>query len=228
MTNVPLNNDWTHISVLIDRSGSMESLNTTTISAELTNFIKSQTGGKVTVTAARFDHEYEKFLNNLPASQVNINPDDIKPRGMTALTESLCRLIDDTGKELSELLDERPGKIFVVVLTDGEENSSTGKYSGSEGKKLLKEKITHQKQVYNWVFFFMGTNFDAVTTGQELGIDGRTCINFGADSVRCTQVLRNMSQQVNMTRQLKVEDMKNHQVLYNSAGFTQAQRDNCS
>ena len=32
----PLNNDWTHIGVLIDHSGSMETLNPKSISLELT------------------------------------------------------------------------------------------------------------------------------------------------------------------------------------------------
>lgn len=225
---VTLNNDWTYIGVLIDRSGSMSTLNPATISVELTQFIRSQTDGKVTVSAARFDDKYESFLQNVPASDVNITESDIEPRGMTALTESFCRLIDDVGTELSAMTDERPGKVIIVVLTDGEENSSQGKYAGPAGKKLLKEKITHQKEVYNWVFFFMGTNFDAVTTGNDFGIDPRTCINFGSNEDKCAQVLRTVSQQVSQVRRLTEDDMHQMETLYTSAAFNQNQRDDCS
>ena len=223
-----LNNDHTHIGVLVDRSGSMVSLNPATISVELTQFIKSQTGGKVTVSAARFDDTYESFLHNVNASDVNITEKDIEPRGMTALTESFCRFIDEIGEELSKMTSERPGKVIIVVLTDGEENSSRGIYSGSKGKKLLHDKITHQKDVYNWVFFFMGTNFDAVTTGTTLGIDPRTCINFGSNAEMCSKALKNVSQQVSQVRRLEKEDMQKKEKVYSSAGFSQLQRDDCS
>ncbi len=225
--NVNLNNDWTHIGVLVDRSGSMASLNPSQISVELTNFIKSQTGGKVTVTAARFDNQYEMFLNAIPADQVNITADDIAPRGMTALTESFCRFIDDIGKELSELQNERPGKVIIVVLTDGEENASSGQYAGNSGKDILKDKITHQKDVYNWVFFFMGANFDAITVGKNIGIDQQTCINFGANPDKCSEVIRVASQQVSAVRSLDVNAMKSKHLRGMASAFSNEQRQNC-
>jgi len=67
------------------------------------------------------------------------------------------------------MTDVRPGKVLIVVLTDGEENASQGIYSGENGRKLLFEKINHQKEIYNWVFFFMGTNIDAINTGKNIG-----------------------------------------------------------
>jgi hypothetical protein len=72
--NVQLNNDWTHIAMLIDRSGSMGSLNPQNTSKQLTDFIRDQTGGKVTVTAARFDNEYEVFIKNKSAIEESKAP----------------------------------------------------------------------------------------------------------------------------------------------------------
>ena len=115
------------------------------ISKELTQFIKDQTGGKVTVTAARFDNEYEVFIKNAFAKDVSITEKDIEPRGMTAFYQSMCRLIDDIGIELASMTDVRPSRVVIVVLTDGEENASNGIYAGEPGRQLLFDKINHQK-----------------------------------------------------------------------------------
>jgi hypothetical protein len=225
---VILDNDWTHIGVLIDRSGSMQTLNPEIISKELTKFIKDQTGGKVTVTAARFDDKYEVFIENKFSSEVEFTAKDIEPRNTTALYESLCRMIDDLGKELSNMTTTRPGKIIIVVLTDGEENASSGIYAGESGRKLLFDKITHQKEVYNWLFFFMGTNIDAIATGKKIGITPETCINFDNNAVFCGQALRTASIQVNVVRGLSQDIMRDRSKLQQYSAFTQEQRGNCS
>jgi hypothetical protein len=234
MSITTLNNNWTHIGVLIDRSGSMQTLNPTNTSQELTKFIQDQgtnsntdNNQKVTVTIARFDDEYEVIVKNGLAKDTNITAADIQPRNMTALYESFSRLIDEIGDELSEMSGERPGKIIIVVLTDGEENASKGIYQGEAGRKLLMEKITHQKEKYNWVFFFMGTNIDALATGKNIGIDIKTCINFGATQQQCSEVLRTTSTQVNAIRNLSQDIMMNKEKLMDYAGYSQLQRDTC-
>jgi hypothetical protein len=225
---VILDNDWTHIGVLIDRSGSMQTLNPQIISKELTKFIKDQTGGKVTVTAARFDDKYEVFIENKVASEVEFTAKDIEPRNTTALYESLCRIIDDVGKELSMMTTTRPGKVIIVVLTDGVENASSGIYSGESGRKLLFDKITLQKEMYNWLFFFMGTNIDAIATGKNIGIAPETCINFDNNPAYCGKALRTASTQVTAVRGLSQDIMQDRSKLNQYSAFTQEQRGDCS
>ncbi len=225
---VILDNDWTHIGVLIDRSGSMQTLKPEIISKELTTFIKDQTGGKVTVTAARFDDKYEVFIQNKVANEVEFTAKDIEPRNTTALYESLCRIIDDLGTELSNMTTTRPGKVIIVVLTDGEENASSGKYAGESGRKLLFDKISHQKEVYNWLFFFMGTNIDAIATGKKIGIAPETCINFDNNPAYCGQALRSASTQVSVVRGLSQDIMRDRSKLNQYSGFSQQQRADCS
>ena len=222
-----LNDDWTHIGVLIDHSGSMETLNPKSISVELTQFIKNQKGGKVTVTAARFDDTYEILYKSQEAKNVTITEKDIAPNGMTALNESFCKFIDDIGMDLGEMTTDRPGKVIIVVLTDGLENASKGKYNGNSGKAILKEKISHQKEVYNWIFFFMGTNFDAITVGKDFGIEGEACINFGANPEMCSRVLRTTSDKVEQLRGLSSEQMKSRHSVMQTVGYTSQERDNC-
>ena len=225
---VYLDNDWTYIGVLVDRSGSMINLNPEVVSKELTQFIKDQEGGKVTVTAARFDNEYEDFIKNALAQNVTITHDDIKPRNMTAFYQSFCRFIDDIGKELSDMTDVRPGKVVIVVLTDGDENNSQGIYLGENGRKLLFEKINHQKEVYSWVFFFMGTNIDAINTGKNIGIDQETCINFANTQESCSTVIKTASAQVSKLRTTSASLFSNKENLKKHISFTTDQRASCS
>ncbi len=227
MTDIPLDNDWTYIGVLIDRSGSMETLNPSVISKELTEFIKSQTGGRVTVTAARFDDEYEVFIKNELAENVNFTKEDIIPRRNTALYQSFCKLIDDIGEELGNMTISRPGKVVIVVLTDGEENASKGIYSGHNGRELLFNKITHQKEVYNWLFFFLGTNIDALKVGANIGIGGTTCINFSNTQNNCSAAIRTTSVQVQKFRNLSSEVVQNREELEKHISFTNEQRTTC-
>ena len=226
--SVHLDDDWTYIGVLVDRSGSMINLNPESVSKELTQFIKDQTGGKVTVTAARFDNEYEVFIKNELAENVSITANDIMPRNMTAFYQSFCRLIDDIGKELSDMTDVRPGKVVIVVLTDGEENNSQGIYSGENGRKLLFEKINHQKEVYNWVFFFMGTNIDAINTGKNIGIDQETCITFANTQENCSTVIKTASAQVSKLRTTSTTLFNNKENLKKHISFTTEQRNSSS
>ena len=227
MSQVNLDDDWTYIGVLVDRSGSMQSLNPEIISKELTQFIKDQTGGKVTVTAARFDDKYDVFIKNALAKDVSITATDIEPRNMTAFYQSLCRLIDDIGKELSDMTDVRPGRVVIVVLTDGEENASQGIYSGENGRQLLFNKINHQKDVYNWVFFFMGTNIDAINVGSRIGIDQETCINFANTQENCATVIQSASAQVSKLRQGSTAMFHDKDKLKNYVAFSSQQRTSC-
>jgi hypothetical protein len=225
---VNLDDDWTYIGVLVDRSGSMQALNPSVISKELTQFIKDQTGGKVTVTAARFDDKYEVFIKNELAQNVSITENDIEPRNMTAFYQSFCRLIDDVGNELSDMTDVRPGKVVIVVLTDGEENASQGIYSGENGRQLLFNRINHQKDIYNWVFFFMGTNIDAIKTGTNIGIDQETCINFANTQDNCTKVIKTASAQVSKLRQGSSAIFKDKSNLKKLVAFSDEQRTSCN
>jgi hypothetical protein len=225
--NIPLNDNWTYVAMLIDRSGSMSSLNPKNTSKQLTDFIHDQTGGKVTVTAARFDDVYEIFITNANANDIVITEKDIEPRNTTALYESFCKLIDKVGNDISQMTTERPGKVVFVVLTDGEENSSAGEYSGDSGRKILMNKITHQKEVYNWVFFFMGTNIDAIATGANIGIGADTCIDFGANAEKCTQVIKNTSEKVKVLRNLSRGQMSNQNEMLSHIQFTQQDRSTC-
>src|ERR1700712_1893887 len=114
-----MRSDYTHVSVLLDRSGSMQSIQSD-VEGGFNSFIEAQkkVPGKLTVTLSQFDDVYElvyanKDINEVP--QLNL-----QPRNSTALTDSLAKVIYDTGGALSALPEaDRPGKVLILIITDG-------------------------------------------------------------------------------------------------------------
>jgi hypothetical protein len=155
----------TLIAVLLDRSGSMESVKSDT-EGGFNAFIDTQRAepGDARVTLAQFDTQYEVVYTNWPIGDVPRL--DLQPRGGTALYDALGRLITDVGAELAALPEgERPGTVVVVVLTDGHENSSHEWTHDAVGAA-----IRRQEDEYAWNFLFLGANMDAVQIGTALGI----------------------------------------------------------
>lgn len=203
-SDVEVDPNWTYVGVLIDTSGSMIALNPENTSKQLTSLIKEQSDTKVTVTAARFSNNYKVFIENEKPEDIKITAEDIKPDGTTALYESFCRIIDDVTKTIQNFQVKRPGKVVIIVLTDGEENSSDGIYSGENGQKLLTSKINAKKEE-KWIFYFLGTNIDAIKMGNGFGISRDTCINYGSSQVGCTNVMKATSQALSRARRSEPE-----------------------
>ena len=154
----------TLIAVLLDRSGSMESIKSDT-EGGFNALIAEQRAqpGKATVTLAQFDTVYEVVYADRPIGDVP--PLQIQPRGMTALYDGVGRLITDVGAELAALPDpERPGHVIVVVMTDGHENASV-----EWTHEAVSAAIRRQESEYSWYFVFLGANMDAVAVGARMG-----------------------------------------------------------
>lgn len=162
-----MNNNLTHISYILDRSGSMMDVREHTISA-LKEFISTQkeVEGKCTFTLCQFDDEILIPFSFVDLNSFDENLFEYLPRGMTSLYDAIGRTIVDTGAHLANLSeDQRPSKVLIIIQTDGFENSSR-EYTVEQ----IKEMISHQQEVYNWQFMFLGANQDAVFTANNLNI----------------------------------------------------------
>ena len=160
---------YTHISFVIDRSGSMQSVKSDTIGG-FNKFLAEQkeVDCECTFTYCQFDDEYEVVHDFVNVKDVpELTDATFQPRGWTAMYDAIGRQIVETGNKLGALSeDQRPDKIIFVVLTDGAENRSR-EYNGSK----VKEMITHQTEKYGWAFMFLGANINAEAVGSSLGID---------------------------------------------------------
>lgn len=164
-----MNNNLTEIVFILDRSGSMEHLTTETIGGfnSLIERQKADKEGEALITTVLFDDQYEILHNHLPLKKVHrLTKKDYYARGCTALLDAIGKTIDSIGERLSATPeDKRPGKVLFIITTDGYENASQ-----TYTKSKIKEMITHQQDVYNWQFTFLGANIDAVGEADSLGI----------------------------------------------------------
>lgn len=170
----------TLIAFLVDRSGSMQVIREDT-EGGLSSFLEDQRQNTVgdsrtEVWLSQFDNEYESVysgldINDLPAYT-------LRPRGSTALVDSMHRLIVELGESLRARPEaERPGRVIVVTLTDGAENSSHEVTAGQ-----LRDLIRQQEDVYSWDFVFLGANIDAVSVGALYGIDAARAMSYSAST----------------------------------------------
>src|SRR5512133_906965 len=98
-----MNSDYTHIVVVLDRSGSMSGCRGITIEGFNTFLHKQQeVSGKGTITLVQFDNQYEVNYDFLPLQNAPLlNEESYVPCGMTALLDAIGRTIDSTGRRLA-------------------------------------------------------------------------------------------------------------------------------
>ena len=172
------NSNYTHLLVIVDRSGSM---GWGGVAEEMTNalnlYFKEQAKleGECRVDYVQFDTEYEKVYEDRP---VHFAEAKIEPRGGTALVDAIGRGTVELGRKLRAMPEsKRPGQVQVVVVTDGAENSSH-EYTADKVREMVKE----QTDKYNWDYVFLGANIDAVATGQMYGFKGANSMTFDTDN----------------------------------------------
>ena len=154
--------DYTHLTLVVDRSGSMEAMKEEA-QGGINTLLTEQFAlpGKLTVTLVEFDDHIDTVAR-LAKKTIDYS---LVPRGMTALLDAVGSEIVKTGADLDKMKeDARPEKVLFVIVTDGEENQSK-EYTFEK----VKELIAHQKDAYNWSFQFLGAG-EAAWQGQSLGM----------------------------------------------------------
>ncbi|MDZ7757220.1 vWA domain-containing protein [Rhodohalobacter sp.] len=129
---------------IIDRSGSMGLIKRDAI-AGFNTFLEEQKKlpGEATLTLIQFNTESEVIHENKPLSEVNpISNKDYIPSGSTALFDAIGKAIDSTGRRLANTPEEnRPEKVIVAILTDGQENASK-----TFNLRIINDMIRHQRE----------------------------------------------------------------------------------
>jgi len=189
---------YTHISVIIDKSGSMANTQKDTIGG-FNTFLKEQQDieGTGTLTLIQFDDQYEVHENMSPLSgAVSLNEKTYAPRGSTALLDAIGKTINMTEGSLKEMKKkDSPEKVIFLIITDGEENASR-----EFQKSNISEMIKRHEEEDGWDFVFIGANMDAIAEGGSMGLRAFNNANYTADSIGTQHLYCSMSSNMSSYR----------------------------
>lgn len=172
-----MNKNLTDLTLVVDRSGSMASCRQEAQSG-INHLIKTQkeAAGDAILTLVQFDTKYEFVYNGRPIKEVGEYL--LVPRGNTALLDAIGRAINETGRRIEAIPeDKRPGLVIFGITTDGADNSSH-----EFTKAKIKEMIEHQTTKYGWQFTFLGANQDAFIEAAGIGISVSATANFSQEN----------------------------------------------
>lgn len=161
----------TSIRIVLDRSGSMQNSQETTIEA-LNTYLEELKNQKVSalLTLSTFD----SISIDIPISKVNINelksiPNSIlNPRAATPLYDAIGLAVHDLEK-VTESTDEN--KVLVIV-TDGLENASR-EYTYQNISSLIQDK-----EKAGWLIIYLGADHDAMKQSSSLNFDKKRSMKY--------------------------------------------------
>lgn len=154
------------VNFIQDRSGSMQSVWAETLSG-FKSFVKDlrEKGGKDSVeyifSLTTFDTLVETPVVARPIAEVDMDAlTPHGPRGSTALYDAVGATIKNT-----EDNPQNADKIIVVIVTDGQENSSR-----EWTKDRLQQAIEAKLNLGNWTFTYLGTQPETWDDASAVGI----------------------------------------------------------
>ncbi len=152
-----------HAYILLDRTGSMQSIWTEALGS-VNAYVKGLAEGDGYATLAVFDaHDGLQFDVLRAAVPVqtwkDVTDSEATPRGMTPLFDAIGRMI-------ARAESEAPEKAVLVIMTDGEENSSR------EMKKEDVKAALDRVEKKGWQVVFLGAEFAKFNDADAVGIAG--------------------------------------------------------
>jgi hypothetical protein len=156
-----------HAYILLDRSGSMQSLWTEALSSvnAYAKGLADKTDGDAVdshITLTVFDGQdglqFDTLRRAVPALHwETVSDAEAHPRGMTPLLDAIGRIC-----ALAEA--DNPKKAMIVIMTDGEENASRELTRGGARSALARMRKK------GWEVVFLGANFDNIADAKSVGV----------------------------------------------------------
>lgn len=198
------------IHFLLDRSGSMETCLNDTIGG-FNAFVREQAPGS-TMSLYLFNNSFETVYENRNIEDVErLTASTFRPRGGTALLDAIAQTIERVERNNTQRwadIDD-VGNV-IVILTDGDDNSSTRCTRDEMNDTISK------KRAQGWKFVFLAANQDAIKSADGIGIGRDAAIDF--DTANVCEVMRSVSSALGRCVTGESQDIV----------FTQEERLNCS
>jgi hypothetical protein len=155
-----------HSYILLDRTGSMEPIWSEALSSvnAYADGLATLDGGPrvdADITLAAFDaqdgFQFNVLRNSVDAERWRkVTNDEVSPRGMTPLYDAIGRIVSLAEKD-------HPEKAVIVIMTDGEENSS------EEMTKASAKAALDRVRKKGWEVVFLGTEFSNFNDAEGVG-----------------------------------------------------------
>lgn len=174
--------NYTHIAIILDRTGSMESIRDDTIGG-FNAFLNQQKAepDTATLTLVQFDTQdpYEVLHKFKPIEDVpELTRETFVPRAATPLLDAMGRGINDLENSLAEMKEsEKPSRVIIVIITDGQENSSL-EFRKDQIEKMIKEK----QEKASWQFVFLSADLAAIGDALATGIHATSTMSYDKTS----------------------------------------------
>jgi len=166
----------THILFVLDESGSMGIVRDKTISGfneYVTNLKADHTNDDVIFSLVKFNTEFKPvFVSKSLDVMPTLNHSSYSPSGLTALFDAVAYGVNTI---LSGTPDE--DRALVIIITDGEENSSK-EFNRDQIFNLIAEK----EKTGNWTFTYLGANQDSWLAGGAINIAKGNIANYEAQN----------------------------------------------
>lgn len=191
---------YTHVSVILDRSGSMSAIRDDVIEG-FNAFLRAQQAlpGKATLTLVQFDsvapceivHRFVPIADVPPLSRATF-----MPRGATPLLDALGRSILDIENTLAQRdVADRPDAIVVVMITDGMESASR-EFTLDDVHWLLTQKQSRE----HWRFMCRSADPAALELACAAGMRRADTAYFSADARGVANAWTSISSALEATR----------------------------
>lgn len=178
-----------HSYILLDRTGSMEPIWSEALSSvnAYADGLATLDGGPrvdADITLAVFDaqdgFQFDVLRDDVDAERwKKVTSDEVNPRGMTPLYDAIGRIVSLAEKD-------RPEKAVIVIMTDGEENSS------EEMTKATARAALDRVRKKGWEVVFLGAEFSNFDDAE--GVGQSTSRNMAVGKEQLSDSMRRLSQ----------------------------------
>ena len=159
----------THITVILDRTGSMDPIRADVVGG-YNAFLDKQraAAGTATLTLVQFDSQDPYEVLHADADVANVAPltlEQYVPRASTPLYDAIGRGILELEAALARRAEaERADQVIFVIVTDGAENASV------EFDRTRVARLIDAKKALGWQFVFLSADLDAFEDAGRIGV----------------------------------------------------------